>query len=583
MRGSSVYRKIVASHALTLIAATVVSGLICYYLVGEFLRANVAREMRQSASIVEKLIDEDLSRGALYSRLLAENFKLKNALGAAEGGALARVLAEEMKTVSADFISAADDRGIVFAHVDRRGAGYEEDRMRRGEPLFLSRVFQKCQASGKHAVGIEVIYPNTVAVVALSPVKTAAGAAAWLRIGYRLDNDFAERIKEITGADVVLRSRGEIPASTIDTGDTIFGDTAWEKIKRDNILHSRRLKNSRVELLTAIPRSEITSVQRKGLLLICAIAAAILAASVFLSVPLALRIVKPLSALMKGVEEVEKGNMDYSLPPGGSDEVGALTESFRRMMEAIRARERELRKTNRQIIETGKLAAVGELAAGVAHEIGNPVAAISGYLQLMQTEQVDERAKHFIREMRREVEYIDTIIRELLDFARPSDPLEEGVELNEIIDDAFRILSHHPALRKVRISRENQEERIMVRGSRKEMLQAVINVALNGAQAMPDGGPLRVGVARGAVESGIAGSTARIFFEDSGVGIKQADRDRIFEPFFTTKRSGTGLGMSITFRIMERHGGRVDVESEEDRGTRVALVFPMGGGEVKAS
>ncbi|MFH1538080.1 MAG: ATP-binding protein [bacterium] len=576
MKRGSIFGKIVMSHAATLIVAAAVSGAVWYFLVTEFLQANIMRELEQAANVVERLIDEDLSRGALYSKLLTENFRLKDALVRRDEEELVDEMIRELKTVSADFLSAADESGVAFAHVGREGDEYGADEERVPEPLFLSEVFQRTQRSKGGAIGIEVIYPNTVAAIAVSPIRDEKGGTkGFLRMGYRLDDEFATRIKRITGTELVLRYRGEILASTLSSGEPDFGDTEWKKLKRENVLHSKKLRDGKVELLAAFPRGDIVAVQRRGLLLIGAISLSAFLLAVCLSFPLARRVVRPLGVLMEGVKRVEKGDLGHSLPLGGNDEAGALAESFNRMTAALSAREEELGRSNRQLIETGKLAAVGELAAGVAHEIGNPVAAISGYIQLMKTEQVDAKVKHFLEEIDKELGYIDTTIRELLDFARPAELLEEDVDVNEAVDEAFRMLSHHPSMRKIRIERGETSDGLKVRGSRKEILQAVFNVALNGAQAMSEGGPMKVSVARGSDDGEISEGMVGIVVEDAGVGIRRADAERIFDPFFTTKRSGTGLGLSITYKIMERHGGRIEVRSEEGRGSRFMLLFPV--------
>ncbi|MEW5946619.1 MAG: ATP-binding protein [bacterium] len=579
MRRASIFKRIAASHALTLLVATGASGVVYYFLITGFLTRNVERELGQASRVVNNLVGEEIASAALYSKLISENYSVGRAAARGGGAGLSGVLRREMKSVPVDFIAVADASGVVFAHEDREKG---EARVL-PEPMFLSAAFRECERTGTQAVGVETMYPNTAAVVAVSPIRDESGAVAgYLRTGYKLNDDFARRIRKITGVDVALAHRGRLLASSAGVGggerDVEFGGTALGEIMRRNVTRAAPLSAGKPEVIVAYPRSRIASVRNTGVLLIAAITVAAFSVSALMSVRIARRIVRPIAELMNGVRRVEAGDLRRRIPTRVDDEIGELTESFNRMTEALVAREEEIREGQKQLIESGKLAAVGELAAGVAHEIGNPLAAISGYVQLLKSGASGKEFSRFLDEIEKEAGYIDGTIRELMDFARPAGSQEEEVEVNETVEEALRMVSFHKAMKNVRIEKDFGDGSAVVRGNRREILQALLNVALNAAQSMPDGGLMRVAVAVGPGGREIPRGSVGITVSDTGTGIRRDDLERIFDPFFTTKRGGTGLGLSITYRIVERHGGKIFVHTDEGKGSRFTIALPLAGG-----
>jgi signal transduction histidine kinase len=175
--------------------------------------------------------------------------------------------------------------------------------------------------------------------------------------------------------------------------------------------------------------------------------------------------------------------------------------------------------------------------------------------------------------MEKEVGFIDAIIRELLDFSRPSRTEDQRVSLNGIVEEALRMLSFHKAMRGVRVSSEPDSLNPEVMGSRKELLQAVLNLALNAAQAVNSDGEVRLRVSSGSGD--IPEGRAAIFISDTGPGVPPEQVGKIFDPFYTTRRGGTGLGLSITFRIVQRHGGEITVLQQGGPGAVFRILLPL--------
>lgn len=565
-----------------LAAALALSAGAIDYFTARHLEENAGTINRDTARLVDSLIHRDIEQAALYSRLISEDYQVKVELRAEREGGRAdeqlvhRRLNETLKSVSADFLSLAHTNGVVFLHESRRDVRLGDRPAVENEPLFLSPAFQDCVETGRPAVGVEPVYPGALAVVAIAPVRHNREIIGYVRLGYRLDRRFVDQVRDITRTHVLVIHRGVVAASTLAAPRTPpDAEKTLQGLRSGYLLHSSPIRNREravATLVTAYPRSRIDAVRRGGTFIIVAVALIAFAVSVPAAWRLARLIVRPLGRLMDGVHQLESGDLAARIEPAGDDEIGRLAQSFNTMTDSLRARDEEIRRNQDQLIESGKLAAIGELAAGVAHEIGNPLAAISGYIQLLKENPPQAKARHFFEEMEKEVGFIDTTIRELLDFSRPARTEEQSVALNEIVDECLRMLSFHKAIKGVRIEKTLSADNPAVLGSRKELLQALLNLTLNGAQAMPDGGTLSIRVETGA---GVPPGRVGLFVSDQGEGIAPELLGKIFDPFFTTKRSGTGLGLSITYRIVQRHQGEIFVDSNPGRGVTFKIILPM--------
>ncbi len=245
------------------------------------------------------------------------------------------------------------------------------------------------------------------------------------------------------------------------------------------------------------------------------------------------------------------------------------------------------RALERQLMHAEKLASVGILAAGVAHEIGNPLSAISGYAQLLAKDRVAEAdRREFARAISELSQRIDRIIRELLDYSRPSALAGQLVEVNQAVEAVLNMFFTRKRLQRQGLSIHRDLARGLppVRLERDQLQQVVLNMAMNAAQAMGEGGVLTIRT-RGVRDR--EGDWVVIEVQDTGPGIPPEHLARIFEPFFTTKPpgQGTGLGLSICDRIVSQAGGRITVESRPGQGTVFAVWLPAdaGGGEAASS
>ena len=303
------------------------------------------------------------------------------------------------------------------------------------------------------------------------------------------------------------------------------------------------------------------------------------------------RLLRHVSGLLTGTRHIMQGDLGYRVAVTGRDEIGQLAQSFNAMAQEIQehrehltriveAKTAELKHAQDSLVQSEKLASIGLLASGVAHELNNPLTSILMNIALLMEDPGDQRA--FRAELQRisdDTVRCKRIIDDLRDFSRRHDLDIVPTDLNRLVPDALGSISRRPELHGITVSREFSRQIPLVPCDPARMEQVLANVLVNAVQAMPHGGSLTV-------RTGLRAGFAEIAVEDTGPGIPDEIRSRIFDPFFTTKPHGTGLGLSIVYRIMEAHGGRVDVKNvtQEDPqagssrlvGTRVLLLLPLG-------
>ena len=304
-------------------------------------------------------------------------------------------------------------------------------------------------------------------------------------------------------------------------------------------------------------------------------------------------IVRPLDALRAAAERVTQGGRRLQLPRAGATELKELGVSLKRMTEKLVSDEEQLRRqvgeverqsiepreTQATLVRTERLASVGRLAAGLAHEIGNPLAAIMGLQDIMLGSDLSEAERRdFISRMQRETERIHGIIGDLLQFARPTQggaqELRAPGRIDAAIEDTLTLLRPQKALQALRVDLELEPSLPSVVLSREQLEQILLNLLLNAVDACGAGGRIRISAVAEAAPGG--GRQVRLSVEDSGPGVLESVRPRLFEPFVTSKAvgHGTGLGLAVCRGLLESVGGSIELEEarvpagDADEGTR---------------
>jgi signal transduction histidine kinase len=283
-------------------------------------------------------------------------------------------------------------------------------------------------------------------------------------------------------------------------------------------------------------------------------------------------VTQPVRHVLDQMRKVQTGDLDARAVTETADEVGELASEFNAMVQSLDNATRELEESHeKQIQQAGKLASIGELASGIAHEIRNPLAGIGAAVEVLSEENdLNGQRVEIVGEIRRQITRLNRTLHDLLEFARLRDPEIAPCDVNEFIRPMLALV--RPDAQKCHITIEEHYGTDLPGTSADvgQMQQALLNILLNGVQAMPNGGTLTI-----STESAERGGSdaVRIQVRDTGVGIAREHLAKIFSPFFTTKHRGTGLGLSITRTIVEKHHGIITVESEPGKGTTFTLVL----------
>lgn len=251
------------------------------------------------------------------------------------------------------------------------------------------------------------------------------------------------------------------------------------------------------------------------------------------------------------------------------EQLNADLQSHRDELERrVAERTDALRASQARLIQQEKMAAFGLLAAGIAHEVGNPLAAVSSLVQMLQRRNPDPYAADKLDQASKQILRIHRTVRELIEYSRPSSTAVSLVRPAEVVDDAFGIAKYYPRTKQRLITSRVSADVPAVRGVRDHITQVVLNLVLNAVDATETGG-------RVAVEAVVHDGRLDLSVEDDGRGINLADRCRLFQPFFTTKPHGTGLGLFVSRQVVDEMGGRLTYRTEPGQGSTFTVSLPL--------
>jgi len=271
---------------------------------------------------------------------------------------------------------------------------------------------------------------------------------------------------------------------------------------------------------------------------------------------------------------VEEGDLSANLVVRYEDEVGQLMAKFNSMTDRLRQAQETLQQCHYQQMERAdRLASVGEMSAGIAHEIKNPLAAISGAISVLASDFAEgDPRREVVDKVLEQITRLDKAATDLLYFGKPGKPQFNWVNVNELLKQTLFFVAQHPESRNVNQLQELTRDLPPVWVDEKQLQQVFFNIIINAIQAMKNGGSLLIQTDLHAQDGQ---KLVRILIGDSGPGIPQEDLERIFQPFFTTKTQGTGLGLAICRQLMEQQGGSLRIVSRVGEGTRVTIEVPV--------
>ena len=307
---------------------------------------------------------------------------------------------------------------------------------------------------------------------------------------------------------------------------------------------------------------------------------------------------QPVRQLIHHTKRLAGGELDSSVPSFSSHEFGTLSDSFNVMTQnlkkardeltdwgrtlEIKVEERttELKQIQLRLIRSEKLASLGELVAGIAHEINNPLTGILMFSSMMADDKrLDPALKSDVDMIMRETKRCAQIVRGLLDFSRERKPLKKTSSISAIMDTTLALVSNQSTFHDISIVRQYSDEIPQILVDPNQLEQVFVNILLNASHAMPNGGTLQI-----VTDMMEDRRSLYIKITDTGCGIPEENLQKIFDPFFTTKDgSGTGLGLAVSYGIIESHGGTIEVQSRLGEGTTFMIVLPLVGPEENGS
>ena len=285
-------------------------------------------------------------------------------------------------------------------------------------------------------------------------------------------------------------------------------------------------------------------------------------------------VLRPIRHLVFASNRLAKGDLSHRVAIKSGDEIGELGKTFNYMADSIKERDEKLKEqTKNQIMKSEKLAMIGRLAAGVAHEINNPLGGILVYSHLLLEDTPGSDPKRAnLEKIIRETTRCKDIVRSLLDFARPGEPKIELSSLNETIEGVLSLVEKQVLFHNITIEKDLARDLPRIAFDKSQLQQVFMNIVLNAAEAMDGKGKLTI-----RTQISVDGSYGEAKFTDTGHGIPKENFENLFEPFFTTKKpgEGTGLGLSISYGIVKKHSGKIEVESEVGKGTTFTIKLPL--------
>jgi signal transduction histidine kinase len=367
--------------------------------------------------------------------------------------------------------------------------------------------------------------------------------------------------------------------------------TSYEKI--GEVIINLGLENLKRE----ISKSQTTSV----LLTLMVVVTAIIIMTAFVRV-----ITRPIESLVEMAEKISKGDMSKKVEIIWQDEIGQLAESFNRMIESLNKSQEEVENYNRtleekimertkelegaqtQLIQTEKMAAIGQLSAGVAHELNNPLGGILGYsqfaLEKIESKELSELTtkdiesyKRYLRDIETQSKRCKAIVQNLLRFSRTSQIIEfHELNINNVLEETLTFLDHQLMMNQITLRKVYDNNIPQLQGNLGQLQQVFTNIILNAMHASRPGSSISVG-SRFLPSLGEFSGAVEVTISDEGIGISEENVKKIFEPFFTTKEigKGTGLGLSVSYGIIKEHGGEIKVKSKQGVGTTFSIILPL--------
>ena len=633
----SLRTKLITSSIAVIMICGLAVTLVGIHLIGTDIISQAQEKVRTDLNSARHLYQDEIEKIKDTVRFTALRFFITDALLKNDIEMLKKELEKIRQKESLDILTLTDRNGQVIVrsrNPDTYGDSQADDLLvnrvlSKKEAVISTLIVSKEELEKEGGDLAEQAYmefiptpmakprPETketsgMMIKAAVPVLSSDGSLIGVLYGGHLlnrDYEIVDKVKAIVYQDVKYRGK-DIGTATIFQGDLRVStnvkredasraigtrvskevyDQVFEKklpwidrafvVNHWYITSYEPIKNIKEEVIgilsVGILEEKFVDMRKEAILDFWGITLAGMLAAFIVSWFLARGILKPIKRLVFASQELAKGNLEYQIKIKSNDEIGELGKTFNRMVSSLKERDEQLKEnTQQQIMKSERLASLGTLAAGVAHEINNPLGTISMYSQMTFDELAEdnESCRENLAIVIKQTDKAARIVKNLLEFARQSEPEMRMLDINEVLKQSIAITAHAAELRNIKMAINLNSEIPGIEGDSDKLQQVFINMIINAIHAMPDGGELTI-AARPVKD----GNFVEIEISDTGCGIPEENIKKLFDPFFSTKETGegTGLGLSVSLGIVERHGGSIDVRSKVNEGSAFTIKLPV--------
>jgi len=618
----SLKARLIWSYLIILATGGLATSLVGSWIVSSTIMMQARRAVDHDFATARTVYEQQLQALRLSAEFAADGTPVQRYLAGGNPGPLSAYLERIRKEGGFDFLSLTDERGVVTLRVPP-SAGTLED--------ASSVSVVEAALSGKVAAASERIQAGGamlgMALVTAAPVGTdrerPAGA---LYGGVLLNRNYAivdrvwellfrgDRFKDADSGSVTI-FEGDVRISTnvrTEAGERAVGSRAASEV-REAVLDRGELWRGRAYVVkdwyiseyapirnyagevigmlsVGLLESTYTAIRNQVILSFFGIATAGFLLILGITYYMILNITRPIGEMVAATQNIIAGRFDQEVRSNSPGELALLAESFNAMLKSLRQMKGDLEEWGRtleekvkqrteelvamqaRVAQSERLASLGMLAAGVAHEVNNPLGGILALTSLtVEDMRRDDPNRENLEEVIRQTERCRDIVKGLLEFSRQSKGNTEPVDLNKVLQDTLSLLGKQALFFNINVACDLAPELPPVVADRSQLQQVVINILMNAVQAMDERGTITI-----ATRHKSAGDSVEMAISDTGKGIPREEIDRIFDPFFTTKESGqgTGLGLSIAYGIVTTHGGSISVQSEVGKGSTFTIRMP---------
>jgi len=607
----SLRAKLIISFLAVIIICGLVAIFVAMRVIGTGIIGQAQDKVRIDLNTARHIYQDEIQEVKALVRLSAQRFFVKDALLEKDIQTLKTELEKIRKRESLDMLTLTDQNGQVIVKVIGATVILSREQLVKEGRGVAEQAYIKFIPTPKAKPSLETEQTSAMCIKAAAPVFGYDGSLIGVLYGGNLLNrnyKIVDKVKEIVYQGVKYKGK-DIGTATIFQGDLristnvkaqdgsrAIGTRVSEEVRKQVLVKGlpwigrafvvnnwyiaayepvKDIKGKIIGILyVGILEEKFIDMRNRAIEMFLGITLAGMIIALIVSSFLASGVLQPIKHLIFASKQWAKGNLEYRVKTTRKDEIAELSETFNFMASSLKERDDKLKEyTSQQIMKSERLATLGQLAAGVAHEINNPLGAILMYthLALEDLEQKDILHEN-LEKAAAEASRCKDIVKGLLDFARQTEPKVEESDVNEALERTLAVVENQALFQNVKISKVICPSLPKVLMDVSQMQQVFTNIVLNAAEAIEGKGELTV-----ATRMAPDNEYIEIEFTDTGCGIPPDNLEKIFDPFFTTKEvgHGTGLGLAVSHGIIAKHRGTIEVKSEQGKGTSFIIRLPL--------